>query len=50
MLEAIRNIYYFLLWLKIKIRIMPEADFISLLLDNSLSTEQRIYMLYFRYC
>ena len=51
MLELARGIYDFLLMLRIKIKIMPEAEFNSLLLDNSLSTEQRIYLLYFRgYC
>ena len=50
MLELARGIYNFLLMLKIKVRIMTEADFNSLLLDKSLSTEQRIYLLYFRYC
>lgn len=50
MLELARGIYDFLLMLRIKIKIMPEADFNSLLLDKSLSTEQRIYLLYFRYC
>jgi len=50
MLEIARNLYNFIFRLRIKIKIMPEADFISLLLDNSLSTEQRVYLLYFRYC
>lgn len=50
MLELARGIYDFLLMLRIKIKIMTEAEFNSLLLDNSLSTEQRIYLLYFRYC
>ncbi len=50
MLELARGIYNFLLMLKIKVKIMTEADFNSLLLDKSLSTEQRIYLLYFRYC
>lgn len=50
MLESIRSIYNFLLWLRIKVKIMPEADFNSLLLDKTLGTEQRIYLLYFRYC
>lgn len=50
MLELARGIYNFLLMLKIRVKIMPEADFNSLLLDKSLCAEQRIYLLYFRYC
>ena len=50
MFEIVKNLYYFLLQLRIKVKIMTEADFNSLLLDKSLSTEQRFYLLYFRYC
>ncbi len=50
MIELAREIYNFLLMLKIKVKIMSEANFNSLLLDKSLSTEQRIYLLCFRYC
>lgn len=48
--ELTRGIYNFLLMLRRKIKIMPEADFNYLILDKSLSTEQKIYLLYFRYC
>ena len=48
MIGIVRNIYIFLLRLRIKIKIIPEADFNALLLDNSLDTEQKIYLLYFR--
>ena len=50
MLKLVKGIYSFLVMLKIKIKIMPEADFNSLLLDKSLSAEQKLWLLYFRYC
>ena len=50
MLEFARSLYDFLLMLRIKIKIMTEADFNYLMLDESLSIEQKIYLLYFRYC
>lgn len=47
--QLINQLWYFLLQLRIKIKIMPENDFQYLLMDKSLNMQQRLYLLYFRY-
>ena len=49
-IETVRKIYYFLLYLRIKIKLMSKEDFENLLNDRSLNIEQKSYLLYFRYC
>lgn len=50
MLEIVRSICNFLLCLRIKIKLMSEIDFNSMLSDQLLDMEQKIFLLYFRYC
>lgn len=50
MLEVVRNIYNLIFWLRIKTKAMPEADFNSLIQDKALDTQQKIYLICFRYC
>lgn len=44
--KAAREIYLFLWELKIRIKIMPQTEFVKML--NELTTEQKIYAIYFR--
>ncbi len=46
LIKAIREIYLFLWVLRIKIKIMPQAEFEKLI--GQLTTEQRKYAIYFR--
>lgn len=46
LIKAIREIYLFLWVLRIKIKIMPQAEFEKLI--EQLTTEQRKYAIYFR--
>lgn len=44
--KAVREIYLFLWELKIKIKIMPQTEFVKML--SELTAEQKIYAIYFR--
>ncbi|MBO5094930.1 MAG: hypothetical protein J6C33_11335 [Lachnospiraceae bacterium] len=44
--EAVRKIICFLWELKIRIKIMPQTEFVKML--NELTAEQKIYAIYFR--
>lgn len=44
--KAVREIYLFLWELKIRIKIMPQTEFVKML--NELTAEQKIYAIYFR--
>lgn len=46
LIMAVREIYLFLLELKIRIKIMPQTEFVKML--NELTAEQKICAIYFR--
>lgn len=47
--EMIFNIWLFVCRLKNKVRALSEDEFNSMLYDERLSYEQKIYLIYFRY-
>lgn len=43
-----RGIYYFLLNLRMKVKLLSEEEFYKIL--NECNEEEAIYLMYFRYC
>lgn len=47
--EMIKNIRFFLIKLRVQIKLLSEEDFTKLMKDEKLDYTQRLYLCYFRY-